>query len=292
MVAFQNTYHSKDSPVWRVHLNAARTLLASRVQEPTVKDSIDSAATFLRQELSIANTFASLTSFSLPYDEEIPIRDPGGPFAEFLKLLHMVTRLERQAFRDPETVYGTGISPDGFQQLFEHARARTLKMSMSIKFSPPEGRLQFNRIVNSFYHAGLIYSYRALFSSPGVHSSRDLSVESQIKTSVTELFQILKYMEMDKPIYAQDLVWPLFIAGTEALNADEQAMVVQKLEQTMLGTGFSNCEQALEFLRALWSEREEMIGNMDFDDPKVAMSHSWIPFARDWEKKGHVFWVF
>ena len=207
----------------------------------------------------------------------------------------MVTRLERQAFQDPESVHSSGISPAGFQQLFEHAQARTLKLSTILKFSPPEGRLQFNRIVNSFYHAGLIYSYRALFSSPcslALDSSQSAPIESQIMTSVAELFQILKPMEMDKPVFAQDLVWPLFIAGTEAVETDEQDMVLWKLEQAMRGTGFSNCEQALEFLSALWAEKANLIGKMGLRDPRAAIPHNWIYFAREWEMNGHVFWVF
>jgi hypothetical protein len=271
-------------------------VLASQAKDLSVKDSMEPVTTFLEQELSIAHTFASLTSFSPSNGEDdFLTREPGGPFAEFLKLLHMITRLERQAFQDPESVYSSGISPDGFQQLFEHARARTLMLSTTLKFSPQEGRLQFNRIVNSFYHAGLIYSYRALFSSsnsPTSTSSQLSSVKSQITTSITELFQILKHMEMDEPVFAQDLVWPLFIAGTEALEADEKDMVVQKLEQAMRGTGFSNCEQALEFLRAFWTERAKAIGKMVLRDSKAALCHNWIYFAREWEKNGHVFWVF
>jgi len=271
-------------------------VLASQAKDLLAEDLMEPATAFLKQELSIAHTFASLTSFSLSNDDEdFPTREPGGPFAEFLKLLHMVTRLERQAFQDSESVYSSGISPDGFQQLFEHARARTMMLSTTLKFSPPEGRLQFNRIVNSFYHAGLIYSYRALFGSrnPLTSISSQLSsVESQITTSIAELFRILTPMEMDKPVFAQDLVWPLFIAGTEAMKADEKDMVVQKLEQAMRGTGFSNCEQALEFLRAFWTERARAIGKMALRDSAAAISQNWIYFAREWEKKGHVFWVF
>jgi hypothetical protein len=289
---WKNTNSSQDSSVWRIHLNAARTVLASRAKELRVQDSADTATTFLKQELSTASTFASLTSFSLSKDEDFSTREPGGPFAEFLKLLHMVTRLERQAFQDPDSVHSFGISPDGFQQLFEHARARTLNLSTTLKFSPPEGRLQFNRIVNSFYHAGLIYSYRALFSSLTSTSSQPSLIESEITTSIAELFQILKPMEMDKPVFAQDLVWPLFIAGTEALETDEQDMVVWKLEQAMRRTGFSNCEQALEFLRALWAERANMRAKIDLSDSRMAIHHNWIYFAREWEMKGHEFWVF
>jgi hypothetical protein len=97
---------------------------------------------------------------------------------------------------------------------------------------------------------------------------------------------------MDNPIYAQDLVWPLFMAGTEASEADEREMVVRKLEQAMRGTGFSNCEKALEFLRALWADRDTVVNGLLFGQVQTSTSHDWISFAREWERSGHVFWVF
>lgn len=260
-------------------------MISTRIGDFSIRDSKDPTTIFLKRELFIANTFASLTIFSQPNNEDIWHENSGGPFGSFLKLLHRVTRMERQAFNDPETIYASDISPDGFRQLFENARARTLTQSSTLRFSLPDSRLQFNGIVNSFYHSGLIYSYRALFSYLP-------SITSQIKTSTTELFQILNHIEMDKPVYAQDLVWPLFIAGTEASRHGDREMVVRKLEQAMRGTGFSNCEKALEFLRAFWAEKEAVIASMGFENGEEVVGCGWISFAREWERRGHVFWVF
>jgi hypothetical protein len=106
----------------------------------------------------------------------------------------------------------------------------------------------------------------------------------QITTSKYELFHALGFAETSKPTFAQDLVWPLFIAGTEATQKDDQDMVVSKLQQAMSETGFSNCQHALEFLKALWQKR-------DWDEVDVT-EVDWIAFAREWTAQGKTFLVF
>lgn len=169
----------------------------------------DATTAFLRGDLFIVNTFTSLTSF-LEFGLESNLAgSSSGPFLEYFKLLNMVTRLERQSFMDVGIIHNSVLSPKGFQQLFENARASALKLSADMKFPQPDDRFQFSRIVNFFYHAGLIYTYRALFSFP-TPSIPDLpqifSIAPQIATSTSELFQILKALETDKPISVQDLV--------------------------------------------------------------------------------------
>jgi hypothetical protein len=103
-------------------------------------------------------------------------------------------------------------------------------------------------------------------------------------TSKFELFHALGFAETNKPTFAQDLVWPLFIAGTEATQKDEQEMVTAKLQQAMSETGFSNCQHALEFLNAFW-ERKNC-------DDEHEIKFDWIAFAREWTGQGKTFLVF
>jgi hypothetical protein len=99
-----------------------------------------------------------------------------------------------------------------------------------------------------------------------------------------ELFRALGFAETNKPTFAQDLVWPLFIAGTEATQRGEQEMVIAKLQQAMSETGFSNCQHAVEFLNALWQR---------WDCDKVQENElDWISFAREWTGQGKTFLVF
>lgn len=112
---------------------------------------------------------------------------------------------------------------------------------------------------------------------------RDLSTETEthIIASKLELFHALGSAETNKPTFAQDLVWPLFVAGTKATQKDEQEMVVAKLQQAMSETGFSSCQHALEFLNALWERRDREVSELD-----------WIAFAREWTSQGKMFLVF
>jgi hypothetical protein len=216
-----------DSSVWQIHLNAARTVLASR-RTASSKALNDHTSTFLEQELFIASTFASTTNFINPVSDDGLRPESSGPgsiFVEFLKLLEMVTSLERQATTNPSILLGVTLS--GLMKLFEKARSR-VQASKSFDY------LHLGRTVNCFYHAGLIYACRALLSGDRTldRISRN-ERDTQIATSTTELFRFLDFAEPSKPTFAQDLMWPYFIAGTEASFKTEQDLVVTKLQQAM-----------------------------------------------------------
>jgi hypothetical protein len=278
--------------VWQVHLNAARTVTASRRSRASAKTYEDSTSSFLEQELFIASTFASMTNFVnfIPQNEDFRpgISEPISIFVEFLKLLEMVTSLERQATTKPSLLVSSGVTPSGLRKLFEHAISRTPAMGETFQVAGHSEYVHFSRIVNCFYHAGLIYSYRALIkdscSGQDLYPASLIERDSQIATSKAELFRILDFEEPSKPTFAQDLVWPLFIAGTEASHKDDQQMVVSKLQQAMSGTGFSNCQHALEFLEALWERRDS--------ESTSATQFDWISFAREWTGQGRTFLVF
>jgi hypothetical protein len=278
--------------MWQVHLNAARTVTASRRSRASAKTYEDSTSSFLEQELFIASTFASMTNFVdfMPQNGDFRpgISEPSSIFVEFLKLLEMVTSLERQTTTNPSLLISSGVTPLGLRKLFEHARSRTPALGETFQVAGRSEYVHISRTVNCFYHAGLIYSYRALIKDSS--SSQDLypaslnERDAQIATSKAELFRILDFDEPSKPTFAQDLVWPLFIAGTEASRKDDQQMVVSKLQQAMSGTGFSNCQHALEFLEALWERRNSQSTS--------ATQFDWISFAREWTRRGRTFLVF
>jgi len=278
-----------DSPIWQVHLSAARTVIASSEDTLPIKTPEDSTSIFLEQELFIANTFASTTNFlNFGLDEEFrfntAVSKSSSIFIEFLKLLQVVTSLERQASTHPAVLADSGISPSGLRKLFEHARSRTLEMGKEFQVSGSHEYLHLSRTVNCFYHAGLIYSYRALWKYEPLARETSTEKDAQIMTFKFELFRALGFAETNKPTFAQDLVWPLFIAGTEATQRGEQEMVIAKLQQAMSETGFSNCQHAVEFLNALWQR---------WDCDKVQENElDWISFAREWTGQGKTFLVF
>jgi len=196
----------------------------------------------------------------------------------------MVTSLQRQAITNPEILANSGVSPSGLRKLFEQARSQTLTVDETYRTSASYDYLHLSRTVNCFYHAGLIYSYRALLKDELLDLDLFIEKQSQITTSKFELFRALGFAETNKPTFAQDLVWPLFIAGTEATRKGEQDMVTAKLQQAMLETGFSNCQHALEFLNAFWQNRN--------CDEGLEGKSDWIAFAREWTGQGKTFLVF
>lgn len=238
----------------------------------------DTTADFLKQELYIANAFASTTNFTIPIPDQeskASILSSNSIVVEFLKLIEMITSLERQAAADSSII--TRVTLKGLRMLFEDVRSRARTTDARHFF-------HLRCTVNCFYHAGLIYSCRALLKDrqrleKGEKEERD----RQLTVSTTELFQIFDFGGPSKPMLAQDLVWPLFIAGTEATRKCDQDLVVKKLQQAMLATGFTNCQHALYFLKELWQIRASHPPLQAFD---------WIEFAKEWTRQGRVFFVF
>ena len=255
--------------------------MESSTDASLTRASKDTTYEFLQQELFIANTFASTTNFLnfSPSDAssfDYQTSKPSIIFIEFLKLLQMVTNLSRQAPTHPS--YLASVSPSGLRQLFEHARSLTFQIARDNHPSESQDYLHLTRTVNSFYHAGLLYSYRLLL--PSSHER-----QTQLSTSKIELFYALNLTETNKlkPTFAQDLVWPLFIAGTEATSNEEKEMVVGELRLAMSETGFSNCVHAVEFLDAFWQEKQCCEEEKEVE---------WITFAKEWTGMGRTFLVF
>jgi hypothetical protein len=260
-----------DSSVWEIHLKAAKEVISSR--KPTFLPQ-DPTSDFLRQEIFITNSFASTTSFTDSIQSDSYTAgsfQSTGISIEFSKLLDIVTNLERQIKEDPTLLVDSEIYSSGLRTLFENTRSRALAMSKSLQISNERQYLQISRTVNCFYHAGLIYAHRALLKIASEES------DQQIAISKSQLFELLDFEATTKATL-QYLVWPLFIAGTEATQDFEGILVVTKLKEAMEGTGFSNCQQALDFLTALWARRKSTTAHTEEFD--------WIKFARDWTNHG------
>jgi hypothetical protein len=250
----------------------------------------DETFSFLVQQFFITDAFACTTSFSQVNDEEILTEDDGSSvFIEFLKLIRRVTWQERHSAAQTVPPAWSGVSSSELKKQFEQARDHTLELSTDTLFATEHERRLFLGVVESFHHAGLLYSYRCLSYS---------DVEDEISRSREALFRVLDLVESDHPAFAQDVVWPLFIAGTEAKADDKTREVVEwKLRQAMKRTGFSNCEEALAFLKALWAARDEEQRKFDtfndgHRDQMEVPDLNWIHMARDWTSKGNHFLVY
>jgi hypothetical protein len=73
---------------------------------------------------------------------------------------------------------------------------------------------------------------------------------------------------------AQDLTWPVFIAGTECYGDPEcHRLVEARMEEIMRLSGVLQRPRLLDFLRCLWSLQAQQV------------DLTWINLARSWAEK-------
>ncbi len=187
-------------------------------------------------------------------------------------MIQDVTRAERR--RSAASPHGGLPSATGdiqyLQDKFEYTRTRTLQFSREMNFGTEQLRHDFSHIVDVFHDAGIIYGCQAL-----VEPSTSAETRAHCLESLLENLSLI----INTHAFSQDLVWPLFIAGTEScFNRRYQQLVESKLLEAMRMTGFSNCYQALLFLRSFWNTDHAATGN-------------WMQFARQEARRGTTFLV-
>ncbi|KAF3902993.1 hypothetical protein ABW20_dc0106629 [Dactylellina cionopaga] len=261
---------------WRTHLDAARTMIKLRGGATQIAAEDDQISSFLLSQFFVIDVLASTTTFSADdaKDFEIPVNTPSSGreelFEDFLKVMHQITRWERQR-SDSERTPPSIPPPDAIQARFEGARQRTIRASSAFaSILSVEQKDDFNHLINVYHHSGLLYAWRSLYSFSSTHPS--------IATSKRELYRSLHSIK-DQKRFAVDLVYPLFILGTESVgDVNTQQYVQWRMKEAMAVTGFSNCLAALAFLDSYWSE--------------AGVEESWVSFARKYGDQGHQFLLY
>jgi hypothetical protein len=260
-----------ESLVWKVHLQASHTMIQSWLLTPSRLDVNDADNKFLLKETFTINAFAATSSFA--DEEDAPVFDDSDEtlFGGFMTAIHDITRYERRISLGKAT-----FLPElpFLEARLETARASTQRLAANYdKLQPKAIRLDFDRVVDIYHHAGIIYAYQALATpesaQPAIGLRLDLLVEALHLLPASGLF-------------AQDLVWPLFIASTECRYREhERRWLQQKMEDSADATGFGSCHQAWEFLRKWWDQDED-----------ASRYSTWIGYARARAERGHTFLVF
>ena len=144
-------------------------------------------------------------------------------------------------------------------EAFAKTRDRNYELASKMGLPSQEARDNLNLVFEVFHHTGLVYSFQALVDP--VEST--LARQCHVQTATDCLSQIHNGKSIQ-----HDLVWPLFIIGTEARGSlQSQKHTEQSLQDIMKATGFRNCQPALDFLRRFWA--------IDY-----GVAPNWIAYAR------------
>ncbi|KIW91671.1 uncharacterized protein Z519_07639 [Cladophialophora bantiana CBS 173.52] len=263
-----------NSATWRVHWKAARTITRRWTAPHLASIVLDDTCRFLVKEAFVYDVFGSSTTFG--DDDQIPgsvlAEEDAQVFTDWLQLIQEVTWAERWRHRvaSPGAVSPELANMRVLQERFDYARNRSLEFSKTLDFGSAGLRSDFAVLVDIFHYAGLAYSFQALLNPQDFAPA----IETCVSGVITKIANI-----QNKEAYQHDLVWPLFVVGTQSrFNQNTQAFAEAKLLEVMKSTGFSNCYPALEFLRRFWDS-----------DPSVAVD--WMQFARQESSQGLHFLV-
>lgn len=243
------------SAKWRMHLEAARVI--RRWKEQTLMDAggTDEIDAFLVYEQYYASVFASLTTFDAPGEyEAIPLTDSNAIFSDFVDIISRATHVERLQSSDD---YGMDFSLlDTMIGDLEAAKARMLELNLILCWQTDQACLSFQHLVWIFYYAGLIYVHHVL--------ARNGSLDMICQSWRNSIFFHLALL-VDKHSFAHDLVWPLFIAGTECRGCPQkQEVVAHEIELVMEVSGKLDRRNVLSFLKRFWALPESELTWIQF----------------------------
>lgn len=260
------------STTWHLHLRAAHAIIQFWETTGQTLSSMSATNVFLVQKFFSIKVFASMSTFEdtediLAYGLK---EQYNSVFLGFLQIMQEITHEQRLKISNSQAV-GAEDS-DKCQQLHRKlnlARQTVLRCNEAVVANSSTSKRDLENIVDMFYHAGLIYSHQALSlrcCSNALPSWRD---------EILSKFDMLN--EVDR--FCQNLVWPLFTAGTQACaDEDRQKAIEAKIRETVSLSGHWNGLRVLDFLNDLWKSGHRQ-------------GPGWIPLARDWAKRGTGFIV-
>ncbi|PHH67507.1 hypothetical protein CDD82_1400 [Ophiocordyceps australis] len=209
---------------------------------------------FLSNQLAVLDVFSSTTSFDMS-DVEHTVLPPAsmadGMFVDYLSLLHRVTLASRQGSQAHDSPVSNGKPPvhqltaRWIRHRFHQARGATLLAAGRLQIRPGAASRDFIRLVDIYHYAAILYSYRCLGLVEPEQADR--------LAATLHLFEQLSALEAPT-LCAQNLPWPVFVAGTECHGHVARQEFVARLFTTMASaTGFGNMLDVLKFLRMFWA---------------------------------------
>lgn len=239
---------------WRVHLQAAREVIRAEAGPSFLQQQADRIEEFFLQEFYATSVWAYLTSF---HDIDDIVQAPlvgsrDAVFTDMIRIIHQITQAERIKARaqllqlpQPELIPCTDIHTQ-----LELARRSASCLGQAIQFWSDVDRRAFEHLAWMYFHASLIYSYQAL-ADPAI-------CQTPIKESCDAILMHLHSLSgTGTEIVAQDLVWPLFIAGTECRGSRaSQNFIEHQLTNVMRVSRTLDRDRVLSFLKDWWTLAE------------------------------------
>lgn len=246
---------------WRMHLKGARVINQWLEQSFSQVASIGEIDKFLLYEHYYSSVFADLTTFDTtnePPKDSLQSMGDVAVFGDFVRVIQLVTKLERSKYDQ-----NIAISHCQFQdilQAVEMAKDSMISFGQQFYFWSDRAQQDFQHLVFVFYYAIQVYTYRAI--------SDDLLADRHIQVSRDSILVHLDHLS-DKRNFAHDLVWPLFILGTESRGDERiQNVVSMEMDAVMKISGALDRKKVLSFLQHYWSA-------------DLASGVTWIQFMRD-----------
>jgi hypothetical protein len=252
IILCNNEFMNPQGAGWRVHLSAAREIIQAAKGRPYRPHQLAGIEEFLMLEFYEASVWADLTTFNNYNDaaRTPPTGVENAVFTDYIRVIDQITRLERLKFRSnpveqPSTTYGP--MQDIHSQI-DAAKDNMMRLSGAIHFGSEEDRRGFELVIWMYYHATLIYSYQAL-ADPA-------TATYDVRISRDEILRYVQFLsETRDGMFAQDLVWPLFTAGSE-LRGDlaGQQVIRECFGNVMRISRILDRARVLAFLERWWDE--------------------------------------
>jgi hypothetical protein len=264
IILCNNEFMKPQGAGWRVHLSAAREIILAAKGRPYRPHQLACIEEFLMLEFYEASVWADLTTFNTYNDaaRDPPTGAENAVFTDYIRVIDQITRLERLKFRsDPAEQPPAPYGPmQDIHSQIDAARENMMRLSGTIHFGSEEDQRGFELVIWMYYHATLIYSYQALADSA--------TTTYDVRISRDEILRYVQFLsETRDGMFAQDLVWPLFTAGTELRGQLAGQQVIREcFLNVMRISRILDRARVLAFLERWWQE--------------PGTSSSWIEMAR------------
>jgi hypothetical protein len=255
------------STAWRMHTRAAWTMTEHwNFVQSSHSSPVDDVKAFLLSEVYANEVWESITNFRpLESYPELTSALHGMPFFQYIELIRSISSYER-CKTNGNTDMNPGPSLMALRSAFDEARKRTRNSLASMTYSSPSGYAGFESVVYLLHHAGILYACQVL--------PEDEHAEEFARVSRDRLFEHFQQLTITETI-AQDLTWPLFIAGTQCFRCyRKQQLIESNFFSIMKLSGILERPRVLQFLKELWSLQAQ------------EQDTNWIDLARMWARDG------